>query len=54
MKIDTTLERDEEWDELFKSAEGYWVDYSNGTGEIISISIFIPALESDDFFNYEW
>ena len=53
-KIDPKLERDEEWDELFKSPGGYWLEYSNGTGEIISITIFIPAVESDDFYDYNW
>ena len=53
-KIDSELKRDEECDELFKSPEGYWIEYSNGTGEIISISIFISAVECDDFYNYNW
>ena len=47
-KIDPKLERDEECDELFKSPDGYWLEYSNGTGEIINITIFIPELEHYD------
>ena len=40
-KIDSKLERDDEFDELFESPDGYSIEYSNGTGKIINISIFV-------------
>ena len=32
----------------------YWPDYHMGTREILTILIFIPAFERDDFFDYKW
>ena len=51
-KIDPQLKRDDEIDEIFLSSEGYWIEYSNGTLNIINISIFISEFESEDFFDY--
>lgn len=56
LKIDTKLEQDEDegWDEVFISPDGYMLEYSNRNLDIIIITIFIPALERDDFFDYKW
>lgn len=56
-KIDKNLTQDEDWDEIYISPDGYWLEYSNRRElnlKIIIISIFIPALERDDFFDYKW
>ena len=53
-QIDTNLERDEDWDEIYISPEGYWLEYSNRNLEIIIITIFIPAVEREDFYDYNW
>lgn len=50
LKIDTNLEQDEDWDEVFISPDGYMVEYSNRNLDIIIITVFIPAFERDDFF----
>lgn len=53
-KIDPKLKRDEDWDEIFESPEGYLLEYSNGTLKIIFISIFIPEFITDAFEDYNW
>ena len=52
-KIDPTLTFDD-WDEIFISADGYWVEDDLNTKKLSWITIFIPALERDDFFDYKW
>ena len=52
--IDENLEYNDDNDELYESPDGYWLDYDRGTREIFTIIIFIPALERDDFFKYDW
>ena len=52
-KIDPNLIFDD-WDEIFISDNGYWVDYDEDTKKICWITIFIPVLERDDFFEYNW
>ena len=52
-KIDPTLTFDD-WDEMFISANGYWTEDDAYTKKICWITIFIPALERDDFFKYKW
>lgn len=53
-KIDKNLKQDEDWDEVYQSPDGYLVEYSNRNLEVIIISVFIPAFERDDFFEYKW
>ena len=53
LKIDPTLTFDD-WDEMFVSANGYWLEDDADTKKICRITIFIPALERDDFFEYKW
>lgn len=43
-----------DWEEDYESPEGYWLICHRRTHEIDIITIFIPALESDDFFEYNW
>ncbi len=52
--IDKNLYYNDDNDELYESPDGYWLDYHRGTRKILTIIIFIPALESDDFFDYNW
>ncbi len=52
--IDSTLEYDD-WNESYASKQGYWLEDDAETGKIISISIFIKALENEEtFFQYKW
>lgn len=53
LKIDTSLTFDE-WEEMFISIGGYWLEDDAYTKKIVWIAIFIPAFESDDFFKYNW
>lgn len=53
-KIDPGLKQDEDWDELFESPDGYWIEYSNGNLKIICITIFIKEIDDIDFDNYRW
>ena len=53
-KIDPKLKQDEDWDEVYISSDGYCVEYSNKTLEIVIISIFISAVEREDFYEYKW
>lgn len=52
-EIDPTLEFDD-WEEIYESANGYWLEDDLQTRRLRWITIFIPALERDDFFNYDW
>lgn len=52
-EIDPTLEF-EDWEEVYESANGYWVEDDLITRKLRWITIFIPALERDDFFEYNW
>ncbi len=52
-KIDPNLTFDD-WDEIYISTNGYWVEYDEDTKKLCWIAIFIPALERDDFFDYNW
>lgn len=54
LEIDKNLSYNDDNDELYESPDGYWLDYHRGTRKILTILIFIPALERDDFFDYKW
>ena len=52
--LDDSIEYDD-WEEIYTSDLGYWLEDDVESGEIISITIFIKELENDDvFFRYEW
>jgi hypothetical protein len=54
VKTDQSLKYDE-WNEEYVSEHGYWIEDDIETGRIISISIFIKALENDEYFySYDW
>ena len=53
-EIDKNLQQDEDWDEVYISPDGYLVEYSHRNLKIVIITIFIPAFERDDFFDYNW
>ena len=53
-KVDPKLKEDEDWDDVFISPDGYLIEYSNRTLDIIIITIFIHAFERNDFFEYNW
>lgn len=52
-KIDETLTFND-WDEMFESNSGYWLEDNLDTKKLLSITIFIPAVESEDFYEYNW
>ena len=52
-KLDPHLNFDD-WDEKFISSEGYVLEHDIETRKILVISIFIPALLRDDFYDYNW
>lgn len=52
-KVDSTLKFND-WEEIFESQNGYWLDYDEETKKLCWITIFIPAVERDDFFDYNW
>ena len=52
-QLDPTLEYNDE-DEDFISKEGYWINDEIESGLICAITIFIPELDSEDFFKYDW
>ena len=49
--IDPELTYDD-WNEDYESPLGYWLEDDIDTGEISSISIFIPELQDEDNFDY--
>ena len=52
--LDPTLQYDD-WEEVYASEQGYWLEDDVESGEVISITIFIKELLDDDvFFKYEW
>jgi len=59
-KTKTALEtdpelQDDDWNELYVSEKGYWLEDSLATGEIESISVFIKDVEDDErFYSYRW
>lgn len=53
-KIDKKLHQDDDFDEVYISPNGYFLEYSNRNLEIMIITIFISAVERDDFFEYNW
>ena len=54
LKIDQELENDD-WLEIYVSKKGYWLEDSLETGEIESITVFIPEALDEDLFNtYAW
>ena len=52
--IDPTIKYDD-WEEVYTSKSGYWLEDDVESGRIITITIFIKELEDDEvFFKYEW
>ncbi len=52
-KIDPTLKFNDD-DEIYESSEGYWIEDNLDTRKLWSISIFIPVVERDEFYEYKW
>lgn len=45
----------DDWEEIYTSDYGYWLEDDVENSEIISITIFIKELEDTDvFFEYDW
>ena len=40
-----------DWDEIYLSPAGYWLEDNLDTKEVMSISIFIKEIEDDDLFD---
>ena len=53
-KIDPNLKLYDAEDGIYESSEGYLLEDSVVVDKLESISIFIPALQRDDFFEYKW
>jgi len=53
LNIDKKLFYNDE-SELYESPDGYWFDYERDSRKIFTISIFIPAVEREDFYEYNW
>ena len=52
--LDSTIQYDD-WEEVYTSELGYWLEDDVESGEVISITIFIKELNDDDvFFKYDW
>ena len=52
--IDPSIQYDD-WEEIYTSDYGYWLEDDVENSEIISITIFIKELEDTDvFFEYDW
>ena len=52
--IDPTIKYDD-WEEVYTSKSGYWLEDDVESGRIITITIFIKELEDDEvFFKYGW
>ena len=53
-KIDPSISYDD-WEEIYTSEQGYWLEDDIESAKIISITVFIKELENEDlFFRYEW
>ena len=52
-KIDPTLKYNDD-EEDFNSKNGYWVLDDIDTKKIVTITIFLPVVETDAFYEYEW
>ena len=50
-KIDPTLAFDN-WDEIYISDNGYWIEDNLDTKKLLSISIFIREIDEDDYYKY--
>ena len=53
MSIDSTLKFDD-WDEIFISENGYFMETDVDNEAILNISIFIREMETSEFDNLEW
>lgn len=53
MNIDSSLMYNDE-EEDFESQEGYWVVDDVLAKKVVCITIFLPIVETESFYNYEW
>ena len=54
IEIDPTLSFDD-WNEIYQSKNGYWIEDDLDDKTVLSISIFIPEILDDNVFDsYEW
>lgn len=51
--VDPTLKFDD-WNEIYKSDKGYFMETDSKDEEILNLSIFIKEMETSAFENYEW
>ena len=53
-QIDSQIKFDD-WNEDWASPQGYWLEDSIETGNVVSITVFIKEVLNDDMFDkYEW
>lgn len=51
--LDSTIQYNDE-DEDFISDNGYWFETDPDSNQITSITIFLPEVNDDNFFEYSW
>lgn len=51
--IDNSLKYNDE-EEDYYSEKGYWILDDIETGRVLSITVFVPEINDDDFFEYKW
>ena len=52
-EIDASLEYNDD-EEDYSSVEGYWVSDDVESGKITSITVFVPEIMEESFFDYKW
>lgn len=51
--IDSTISYNE-WDEIYESSYGYWLESDFETNKMFSITVFIKEIDSDNFDECNW
>ena len=53
VKLDSELRYDD-WDEIYVSSKGYYIEDSLETGKVVSINIHVKEIDDDDFDHCGW
>ncbi len=53
MRVDSSLSYNED-EEDFESKKGYWVVDDVSTKKVTCITIFLPVVETESFYDYKW
>lgn len=52
-KIDDTLVY-EDFEEIYLSSKGYWIEDDPLTNDLFSIQVFVKEIDDEDFFLCKW